>query len=407
MPLEREQVKAIILQELPAILEQDADVRQLILRLAQQHFANRGETESRFDRVLEELRRDREEQNRKWDENQRALKAMQDEANRKWEEQNRRWEEQNRKWDENQRALKAAQDEARRTWDENQRALKAMQDEANRKWEEQNRKWDENQRALKAAQDEARRTWDENQRALKAAQDEARRTWDENQRALKAAQDEANRKWEEQNRKWDENQRALKAAQDEARRTWDENQRALKAMQDEANRKWEEDHREIMAMIRRMEALDRKYDSTIGALGARWGLYSEQSFRNALRGILTGFFNLEVINVIEYDDTGAVFGRPDQIELDLIIKNGLLIICEIKSSVSKADVYAFERKARWYEQRHARQADRLMIISPMIDARAREAARRLQIDMYSFAEEAGEALSGEAERSDRATNADC
>jgi hypothetical protein len=407
MPLEREHVKAIILQELPAILEQDAEVRQLILRLAQQHFANRGETESRFDRVLEELRRDREEQNRKWDENQRALKAMQDEANRKWEEQNRRWEEQNRKWDENQRALTAAQDEARRTWDENQRALKAMQDEANRKWEEQNRKWDENQRALKAAQDEARRTWDENQRALKAAQDEARRTWDENQRALKAMQDEANRKWEEQNRKWDENQRALTAAQDEARRTWDENQRALKAMQDEANRKWDEDHREIMAMIRRMEALDRKYDSTIGALGARWGLYSEQSFRNALRGILTGFFNIEVINVIEYDDTGAVFGRPDQIELDLIIKNGLLIICEIKSSVSKADVYAFERKARWYEQRHARQADRLMIISPMVDARAREAARRLQIDMYSFAEEAGEALSGEAERSDRATNADC
>ncbi len=289
MPLEREHVKAIILQELPAILEQDADVRQLILRLAQQHFANRGETESRFDRVLEELRRDREEQ--------------------------------------------------RRTWDENQRALKAMQDEANRRW--------------------------------------------------------------------DENQRALTAAQDEARRTWDENQRALKAMQDEANRKWDEDHQEIMAMIRRMEALDRKYDSTIGALGARWGLYSEQSFRNALRGILTGFFNLEVINVIEYDDTGAVFGRPDQIELDLIIKNGLLIICEIKSSVSKADVYAFERKARWYEQRHARQADRLMIISPMVDARAREAARRLQIDMYSFAEEAGEALSGEAERSDRATNVDC
>jgi hypothetical protein len=346
MPLEREHVKAIILQELPAILEQDADVRQLILRLAQQHFADRGETESRFDRVLGELRRDREEQNRKWEENQRVLKAMQDEANRKWEEQNRKWE-------------------------ENQRALKAMQDEANRKWDEQNRKWDENQRALKAAQDEARRTWDENQRTLKAMQDEA------------------NRRWDEQNRKWDENQRALKA------------------MQDEANRKWEEDHREIMAMIRRMEALDRKYDSTIGALGARWGLYSEQSFRNALRGILTGFFNIEVINVIEYDDTGAVFGRPDQIELDLIIKNGLLIICEIKSSVSKADVYAFERKARWYEQRHARQADRLMIISPMVDARAREAARRLQIDMYSFAEEAGEALSGEAERSDRATNADC
>jgi hypothetical protein len=105
MPLEREHVKAIILQELPAILEQDAEVRQLILRLAQQHFANRGETESRFDRVLEELRRDREEQNRKWDENQRALKAMQDEANRTWEERHRGWEVHSRNWEEFQRVL--------------------------------------------------------------------------------------------------------------------------------------------------------------------------------------------------------------------------------------------------------------------------------------------------------------
>ncbi|MGQ9893489.1 MAG: PD-(D/E)XK nuclease family protein, partial [Roseiflexus sp.] len=174
---------------------------------------------------------------------------------------------------------------------------------------------------------------------------------------------------------------------EEANRKWEEH-----------NRKWEENQQEIRNMYRRMETLDRKYDSTIGALGARWGLYSEQSFRNALRGILTEFFNLEVINIVEYDETGFVFGRPEQIELDLIIKNGLLLICEIKSSVSKADVYAFERKAQWYQQHHTRQADRLIIISPMIDARAREAASRLQIDIYSFAEEAGEALSGEAKQ---------
>ncbi|MGQ9827626.1 MAG: hypothetical protein ACUVSW_07140, partial [Roseiflexus sp.] len=82
---ERERVRSIILQELPAILEHDAELRQFIIRLVQQHFPDRGETESRFDHVLEELRRDREEQRRKWDENQRALRAMQEEANRKWE----------------------------------------------------------------------------------------------------------------------------------------------------------------------------------------------------------------------------------------------------------------------------------------------------------------------------------
>jgi hypothetical protein len=42
---------------------------------------------------------------------------------------------------------------------------------------------------------------------------------------------------------------------------------------------------------------------------------------------------VEVLNITEYDDAGVVFGRPDQIELDIIIKNGILIIAEIKSSM--------------------------------------------------------------------------
>ena len=72
-PVTERQVKAIILRELPAIVERDRQVRDLILRLAQEQFADKRETESRFDRVLEELRRDREEQARKWDEQNRTL----------------------------------------------------------------------------------------------------------------------------------------------------------------------------------------------------------------------------------------------------------------------------------------------------------------------------------------------
>ncbi len=39
-------------------------------------------------------------------------------------------------------------------------------------------------------------------------------------------------------------------------------------------------------------------------------------------------------------------------EQNIIIKNGELILCELKSSVSKADMYTFDRKVRFYEQRH-------------------------------------------------------
>jgi hypothetical protein len=170
---------------------------------------------------------------------------------------------------------------------------------------------------------------------------------------------------EEQRRKWDEFQAQLNHDREEQRRKWDANQAELKRL-----------HEAQMAQA-------RKHDRSIGALGARWGMQSERAFRNALAGILEENFGVEVMNVNEYDDQGEVFGRPDQIELDVIIKNGLLLICELKSSIDKAGMYSFERKARFYERRHQRTANRLMVISPMIDPRAQKVAQRLGIETYS------------------------
>jgi hypothetical protein len=255
-----DELTTTIKRELPALLRSDPELRRFILDLTREEYANRRQMDDRFDRVLDELRRDREEQARKWDE-----------QNCKWDEQNRKWDEQNRKWD-----------------------------EQNRKWNEQNRKWDEQ-----------------------------------------------SRKWDEQNRKWEE-----------------------------SSQRFDRLHEEIMAQA-------KKHDRGIGALGARWGMQSEATFRNALAGVLEEHFGVQVLNVTDYDDEGVVFGQPDQVELDVIIKNGLLLICELKSSISKADMYTFERKARFYEKRHRRQANRLLAISPMVDARARKVAERLGIEVYS------------------------
>ncbi len=169
---------------------------------------------------------------------------------------------------------------------------------------------------------------------------------------------------ENQARKWDENQAELRNDRESQARKWDENQAELKRL-----------HEEIMAQA-------QKHDRGIGALGSRWGLQSEKAFRDALAGILEKNFGVEVVNVNEYDEQGVVFGRPDQVELDVIIKNGMLLICELKSSIDKAGMYIFERKARFYEQRHQHTADRLIVISPMIDARARKVAEKLGIETY-------------------------
>ncbi len=225
--MERNEIVDLIKRELPVLMLENEEIESFIVRLSRKHFADRQDTNGRFDQLLDELKRDREEQSKKW-------------------------------------------------------------------WQQ-------------------------------------------------------SKKWEEQDKKWEEQ-----------------------------NQKWYLQHEEIMQ-------LSKKIDSSIGALGARWGIASEASFRNGLKAILKDSFGVEVLNITDYDEEGQVFGRPDQVELDVIIKDGVLIICEIKSSMSKSDMYIFERKARFYERRHNRKADRLMVISPMIDNRAMDVAKTLQIECYSYA----------------------
>ncbi len=226
--MDPQEIKEIIKRELPAVLREDPEMREFVIRLSEGRFADKKETESRFDRLLEELRLDREEQSKRW------------------AEQDKRWEDQDKKWEENQKVLHEILD--------------------------------------------------------------------------------------------------------------------------------------------RLKAHDRRFDSTIGALGARWSLHAEEAFRSALRGILEEHFNVQVVNVVEFDRQGEVFGRPDQIELDIIIKDGLLVICEIKSSVSKADVHIFEKKVRFYERLQGKKATQVLIISPMVDQKTKVLAESLGIKVYSYPE---------------------
>jgi hypothetical protein len=153
------------------------------------------------------------------------------------------------------------------------------------------------------------------------------------------------------------------------------------------NKEFDRIHEEFGRVHEEIMALAKKYDRGIGALGARWGLQSEAAFRNALAGILEESFKVQVLHINEYDDQGIVFGQSDQVELDIIIQNGVLILCEIKSSIDKAGMYTFERKVRFYEQKHGRKATRRLVISPMIDAKAQKVAEKLGIETFSDATE--------------------
>jgi hypothetical protein len=200
---------------------------------------------------------------------------------------------------------------------------------------------------------------------LRRDREESSRKFDECMARMDREHAEQTRKWEEQNRKWDEHNRRFDAFQAEQNRKWDEQ-----------NRKWDENQKEI-------RALTQKLERSISALGARWGIQSEASFRNALAGILEENLAVHVFNYTDFDDSGEVFGRPEQIELDIIIQNGKLLICELKSSIDRGGMYLFERKARFYEKKHQRKADKLIVISPMISPKAEKVAKQLGIITYS------------------------
>lgn len=100
-------------------------------------------------------------------------------------------------------------------------------------------------------------------------------------------------------------------------------------------------------------------------------------------------FGVEVVNINDYDDEGVVFGRPDQVELDILIKNGLLIACEIKSSMDKAGLYIFSRKVDFYERKHQRKANRRLVITPLLDPRAAGLPEKLGIEVYADPKQVG------------------
>jgi len=132
-------------------------------------------------------------------------------------------------------------------------------------------------------------------------------------------------------------------------------------------------------MVKGFELVNRH----ISALGARWGLMAEEAFREGLRGVLEKEMGFKVERWRTYDETGKVFGYPSEVEVDVTVKDGKLILIEVSSHMKASDIYQFKRKADLYEEKTGRKPDRLIAVTPYIDEKAIEASKRLGIEVYT------------------------
>lgn len=86
---------------------------------------------------------------------------------------------------------------------------------------------------------------------------------------------------------------------------------------------------------------------------------------------------------LAYDTAGEVFGKPDQVELDVVVRNGTVIVIEIKSSLDRGHVHQFTRKVDFYQRQTGRQVARRLIITPFVEPRARDLADSLGVKIYT------------------------
>ena len=166
------------------------------------------------------------------------------------------------------------------------------------------------------------------------------------------------------------NTESIKALQREVRelqREVVEHSKAIKALQEQ-----------VAEHSRYIDAFRRE----IVGIGARWGVYTESAFRNAMREVVEKYFGGSVRKWVYFDEEGFIFGQPSHVDVDVVIKDREHILIEVKSRVNRGDVYELYKIGQLYEKLN-RAKPRLIIVTPYAERGVYELAAKMGIKVLS------------------------
>ncbi|MDI6792448.1 MAG: DUF3782 domain-containing protein, partial [bacterium] len=148
--------------------------------------------------------------------------------------------------------------------------------------------------------------------------------------------------------------------------------------------------RELEAKVDKGFELQSKTTRDLGikvdTVGARWGIFAESTIRNTLKELLLK--DLKVTEVTEWktnDKDGFVFGYPQEIQIDLLLKNGEHYLVEIKSSAGSGDVTLFSRKVKFYTQVTG-VLPRMIFVAVNMNEEGRRSCQELNIQLITYEE---------------------
>ncbi|WP_069807626.1 PD-(D/E)XK nuclease family protein [Vulcanisaeta thermophila] len=117
----------------------------------------------------------------------------------------------------------------------------------------------------------------------------------------------------------------------------------------------------------------------INALGTRWGVVTEEAFRDSIKYLVEDLLKTyKVSKWVYYDAEGIVYGYPSLVDVDVLIRDTEHILVEFKSYVDRADVTELYRIGQLYEKANGIKP-RLLMVASAIRRRAKELADQLGI----------------------------
>ena len=116
------------------------------------------------------------------------------------------------------------------------------------------------------------------------------------------------------------------------------------------------------------------------------GLADDVELKEAVRYVVEEVFGMaEVTRWVERDEEGLVYGRPSVVEVDVLVKDNVHVLLEVKSKVSKSGVSELYRIGQLYEKKTGVRP-RLAIVGGFVDEGALELARGLGVEVYPVVE---------------------
>jgi len=160
----------------------------------------------------------------------------------------------------------------------------------------------------------------------------------------------------------------------------DEILKAIKSLQEQMVKLQEQVAKQGEAIL----ALQRSHEklaASITALGYRYGIYTEDVFRDAIKYLIEDLLKVyEVRRWTYYDNEGVVFGYPSVIDVDVLIRDNEHILIEYKASIDRGDIAELAREGILYE-RVNKVKPKLLIVGPVVRKRALELAKALNIEV--------------------------